>query len=121
MRFILQGISYYSQYRTCSQPTCSCRDDETKRHGPYWYSRQDGQVTYIGRNLPAHITRASAAHDRRLAEMSQLKAKLMDQVSVLHAHIQNQYISPGAREILDALGFTDTLTASDEELYGTEE
>lgn len=121
MRFTLQGISYYSQYRTCSQPTCSCRDSEDHRHGPYWYSRRDGQVKYIGRNLPADVVRAAAAHDRRREEMDTLKKKLQNQIIALHSHLNNNYISPGAREILEALGFGDTLTATDTEIYGPDD
>lgn len=120
--FTLEGVTYSCQYRTCTKPTCSCQTEpNSKGHGPYWYCRVNGRVRYIGRHLPAHIERAHEARCRRLPTMEKLKEELQDQVSALHAHIHNSYISPGARQILIDLGFGDTLTASDKEVYGPED
>lgn len=119
--FTLEGITYNCQYRTCNKPTCACQTDPNKAHGPYWYRRVNGRVQYIGRNLPENIARARDAHDRRLAEMSNLKRQLDAQIHALYLHMTNQYLTPDNRAIICGLGFGDTLTATDEEVFGPED
>lgn len=58
-------ITYQYQYRRCNKPSCVCKKDLAKRHGPYWYAYWYDAKTkklcsaYIGKTPPSAVAAGS--------------------------------------------------------------
>ena len=54
----------HEEFRTCGKPHCKCRDDKSKRHGPYyvWTTRENNKIKrYTLRLKQAEYIRAGIA------------------------------------------------------------
>ena len=105
-RFILEGVTYYQQYRKCGKANCRvCR--EGPGHGPYWYSRDatSGRVRYIGKRLPENVTAAREAHGVLLHSMVEERHRLLVQFDALSRLIHNEPLTDEEREIVRVLGY----------------
>lgn len=111
-RFELEGQTYYQQGRKCGKPSCKCAQGQL--HGPYWYRRDQisGKVRYIGRDLPAEIAAAPAAHDNMLSMMVQERRRLINQADALARLIGNKPLRDGDRVTVTALGFGACLVSA---------
>lgn len=114
-RFIFDGDLYYQQVRVCNTAGCKCHNDQP--HGPYWWKRRDGMVTYVGRQLPATITKARERRERlrpamasRERELRKQAAQLLHQAEALARLSREQRLASGDAEIIVELGFGDALT-----------
>lgn len=108
-RFTLEGQSYFQQGRKCGRPGCHCQQGQL--HGPYWYVRDlvSGQVRYLGKELPAELARARAAHQRLQDEMVRCRRALLDQARAVEHLLQCVALTPVERDILIGLQFEAAL------------
>lgn len=112
-RFDLEGLTYYQQGRKCGKPTCKCAQGQL--HGPYWYARDldNGQVTYLGRELPAEVRAARLAIDRLLPEMNRRRRELLRQYDTLGRLMKGEKLWNGDSAIINLLGFAEALVSRD--------
>lgn len=117
-RFELEGTTYYQQRRKCGKASCKCA--QGRLHGPYWYSRDQssGDVAYIGKELPANVEAARAAHDVMLPAMVQERRRLLEQVDALGRLIGHKALRDGDRAIVAALGFEACLLSLGQKTKG---
>lgn len=121
---IVEGITYYCEYRKCSRATCRCTNGGDP-HGPYWYARDaGGNITYIGKTLPEDI---EAAH-HRLAyarrDIEDARRRLLDQAETLRRLSVCDSLTARERAMIEDLGFGYCLvppvaTADTQGLVGT--
>ena len=112
-RFVLEGLSYYQQGRKCGKPGCKCAQGQL--HGPYWYARDldNGQVRYLGRELPAQVLAARLAFDRMLPEMNRRRRELLGQYDALGRLMKGEKLWNGDTAIINLLGFSEALVYRD--------
>ncbi len=108
-RFFLEGANYYQQGRKCGKPACKCATGEL--HGPYWYARDidNGQVKYLGRELPAEVLTAREAFNRLLPEISRRRRELLKQYDALGRLAKGEKLWSEDRAIISLLGFSEAL------------
>ena len=109
-RFILQGSTYYTQYRKCGKPACTtCSGRGTRGHGPYWYRRDrpTGKVHYIGKNLPEGIAATHAARRQLRPRAAAIGATLRTQQSALRSFIGGEHLTDQDIKILTAFDLQD--------------
>jgi hypothetical protein len=111
-RFLQEGVNYYQQGRKCGKPTCKCAQGEL--HGPYWYARDvyNGQVRYLGRELPAEVLSAREAFDRLLPEMTKRRRELLRQYDALGRLLKCERLTDEDRVILEMFGFGEALVSN---------
>lgn len=59
-------------YRTCGKPGCACREDERKRHGPYyiWTRKENGKT--VTRSLSQDLAARCADYIRNARKMEEI-------------------------------------------------
>lgn len=114
-RFVLEGITYFQQGRTCGHTECKCHQGEL--HGPYWYSRDNdnggGAVKYIGKELPQNIIRAREAKKRLGEDVHMIIEELQDRQLALLRLLNNSKLSDQDRLIIEDSGFGEALVKSE--------
>lgn len=107
-RFVLEGITYFQQGRTCGHTECKCHQGEL--HGPYWYARDGmGTVKYIGKELPENIIHAHSERLRLESEIKNALSRLRDQSAALQSLLAGMRLDYAERMYIINLGFGSTL------------
>lgn len=113
----VNGQIYRQQYRRCSKAGCQCQVEGSKGHGPYWYSYGPAGIRYIGRELPAAVTRVRthrvqeekallkimAREERKARKISDALDRQSDRISTVREILEGSVPDP---RIARAMGLT---------------
>jgi hypothetical protein len=80
-----------------------------------WYARQldNGQVRYLGRELPLEVLSAYTAHTRLLPQMTKRRRELLKQYDALGRLVKGDTLWSDDRAIIHQLGFSEALVDRD--------
>jgi hypothetical protein len=103
---IVEGTTYYSEYRKCGRVGCRCMGANGDLHGPYWYARNANQdITYIGKTLPEDVEDAHQRLALARVDIEAARRALLEQAEALRRLSVSDSLTDRQRGMIEDLGF----------------